>query len=113
MDAERSEAPKPRFGVKTRSRAVREWSIPSGTVHPMKAATLKQLIEQGEYQVDPVAVADAILRRALAQNACSYPISGPSASVKTSPGEPSTTDPIQVTLLRALALAAGTQTHNS
>ena len=45
----------------------------------MNATQLKEQIERGEYQVDPVAVADAMLRRlrGLAapsvQNECSYP----------------------------------------
>jgi hypothetical protein len=89
-----------------------------------KVADLKQQIEQGEYRVDPTAVANAIMRRVrelaearlreradrteliepLAertdrtepQNECSYPDSSPGASVNTTPVGPSTTDPIQV-----------------
>jgi len=72
---------------------------------------LKQQIERGEYRVDPSAVADALIR--FAQSECSYPASGPSASVNTTPGGPASTDPIQLTFLRALALRAGRQTHNS
>lgn len=88
----------------------------------MKAARLKEQIENGEYRVDPAAVAEAILRRiggveavrdhglgaALgreaqrpganpAQNECSYPASSESASRKTTPGGPSATAPIHVT----------------
>lgn len=83
----------------------------SSKVIVMEPATLKEQIAKGEYRVDPTAVADALLRRL--QNECSYPASSSSASVNTTPGGPSATEPIQVTLLRALALRAGTQTHNS
>jgi hypothetical protein len=97
----------------------------------MNAAQLKQQIENGEYQVDPVAVADAMLRRLRglaepsAQNECSYPDSSPSASASanTTPGGPSTTKPTHVRSVprlrgpRALssiaAVRAGTQAHNS
>jgi hypothetical protein len=75
----------------------------------MDPAMLKELIEKGEYRVDSTAVADALLRRL--QNACWYPASGPSASVNTTPGGPSSTDPIQVMLLSLLA--PGRQAHNS
>jgi hypothetical protein len=56
----------------------------------MDAAVLKQQIEKGEYQVDPKAVADAMLRRLLffAQNECSYPANGSSTSTNTTPGVP-------------------------
>ena len=84
---------------------------PSSKVIVMEPGTLKEQIEKGEYRVDPTAVADAILRRI--QNECSYPASDPSASMNATPARPSTTDPIQVALLRALALDAGRQTHNS
>jgi hypothetical protein len=98
----------------------------------MNAAELKQLIDKGEYEVDPVAVADAMLRRLRApQNECSNPDSSPSASVNTTPGGPSTTKPTHVRsvprLRRAsmpagrgprsfssvVAVRAGTQTHSS
>ena len=68
--------------------------------------TLKELVQDDRYRVDPYVVADAILRRmgmrnetrALdrAQNECSKPASSPSVSTKQTPGSPSTTDPIQV-----------------
>jgi hypothetical protein len=80
-----------------------------------KMGELKQQIEAGEYLVDPTAVADAIVRRLRdaaaghkeivrrtdrserlrgnGQNACSYPTSSPSPSVKTTPAGPSTTEP--------------------
>jgi len=110
---------------------------PSMTDHSeARLADLKERIEKGEYQVDPSAVADAILRRlrerlgqapaaeAQSKNECSYPESPLSPSEKVTPGGPSTTDPTQVrltplsrslrtvasTLLQALA---GAQTQSS
>ena len=93
----------------------------------MNPATLKEQIEKGEYQVDPVAVADAMLRRlhALpeAQKECSYPRSEPSASVKTTSPEPSMTEPIHVSrsprhrgpraFSSIFAFRAGTHAHSS
>jgi len=77
--------------------------------------TLKHTVQSGRYVVDPGLVADAIVGRLLAargaaaaretarpqtetQNECSYPESSPSASVKTTPGGPSTTDPTQLSV---------------
>jgi hypothetical protein len=73
-----------------------------------KVPTIKRLIEIGQYRIDPYAIADAMIRWAgahgssaasgrasAAQSECSKPQSSPSASVKTAPVEPSTTDPIQ------------------
>ena len=56
----------------------------------MDAAALKEQIERGEYNVDPKAVADAMLRRLrlIAQNECSYPANGSSASGNTTPAGP-------------------------
>lgn len=94
----------------------------------MNATQLKEQIERGEYQIDPVAVADAMLRRlrGLAapsvQNECSYPDSSTSPSVKATPGAPSTTKPTHLSPSRRRgprafssfsALRAGTQAHNS
>jgi hypothetical protein len=95
----------------------------------MNAAKLKEQIEKGEYEVDPVAVADAMLRRLRglaqpgAQNECSKPESSPSASTKATPGSPSTTKPTHVRSASRMrgarafssfsALRAGTQTHSS
>ncbi len=86
-----------------------------GYSDPMDPVVLKQQIEQGEYQIDPSAVADAMLRRlrAFAQSACSYPASGSSTSTNATPGSPSTTDPTQVAFVSLFALRAGTQTHSS
>ena len=95
----------------------------------MNATQLKEQIERGEYQIDPVAVADAMLRRLRglaapsAQNECSYPESSPSASTKATPGSPSTTKPTHVRSAPRLrgprafssiaAARSGTQAHNS
>lgn len=76
--------------------------------HPRtpRLAEIKRLVELGKYEVDPYKVADAMIRRAErevetgrrlhSENECSYPKSSPSASVKTAPGCPSTTLPIQL-----------------
>ena len=71
-----------------------------------KLHSLKSQVDLGEYRVNPPAVADAMIRwyldpapnrrRPLAQNECSKPLRGSSASVNTIPGGPSTTDPIRV-----------------
>ena len=65
--------------------------------------TVKQLVQDDRYRVDPYVVADAILRRlrrggapAGPQKPCSKPESSSSASTKQTPGSPATTDPIQV-----------------
>jgi Anti-sigma-28 factor, FlgM len=85
-----------------------------------RVAEIKRLVELGEYQVDPYVVADAMIRRAereieavrgralgsFAQNACSYPASSPSASMKLTPGRPSTTAPIQAREALAVGQAA-------
>jgi len=85
-----------------------------------KVAEIKRLIELGQYQVDPRLVADAMIRRAEreidaldsrgprspAQNTCSYPASSKSASVKVTPGSPSTTVPTHVRELVAVGQAA-------
>jgi len=77
----------------------------------MDPAMLRQQIERGEYRVNPTAVADAMLRRL--QNECWYPASGASASRNATPGGPSATEPIQVTLLRLFGLPGGRQAHNT
>ncbi len=99
---------------------------------PEKVADMRDRIEQGEYQVEPQAVADAILRHlnelALArqehvgsserawqrawdvQTECSYPESEPRASGKTTPGGPATTRPTTVkpTVMARLANVVST-----
>lgn len=74
-----------------------------------KLARLRELVERGEYAIDPDAVADAVLKRLrllsalraeiertlqrsrpyLVQNECSYPESGPEM-----PGEPTNASPL-------------------
>ncbi len=73
-----------------------------------KVKRLRELIDRGQYRIDPYVIADAIIRWAalepqteptvLAQKECSKPASGPSAPAKTASTGPSTTDPIQVRL---------------
>lgn len=71
-----------------------------------KMDSIKTQVETGQYRVEPHAIADAIIgwfatrQRALSrgpgpQNECSKPDNGSSASVNTTPGGPSTADPIQ------------------
>lgn len=98
----------------------------------MNAAQLKEQIERGKYQVDPVSVADAILRRWRGvgepvpdpvQNECSKPDSSPSPSVNTTAGAPSATKPTHVrsvprlrgprSLSSIIAIRSGTQAHSS
>lgn len=57
---------------------------------------LRGKIARGEYQIDPLAVADAILDRTGQPRLCSYPESGRLPSVKETPGSPPTTRPIQL-----------------
>jgi hypothetical protein len=97
-----------------------------------KVADMRDQIREGEYRVEPKAVADAILRRlrelaaarrehvaaherARAQEdglqmRCSYPESSPAASVNTTPGDPSITRPTGVspTVLDTVASALST-----
>jgi hypothetical protein len=64
--------------------------------------TIKQLVQDDRYRVDPYVVADAIMRRLRGgmpsgtQKECSKPESSSSASTKQTPGSPAKTDPIQV-----------------
>jgi hypothetical protein len=58
-------------------------------------AQLRARILRGEYNIDPRAVADAILEHAQSSE-CSNPESDPSASMNEHPGEPATIWPIQV-----------------
>jgi len=68
-----------------------------------KVSEIKRRVRQGDYTVDPRAVADAILRRRLefaaecGQKECSYPERSPDAPMKPTPGGPGRTRPIQVT----------------
>ena len=75
-----------------------------------KLRTIKTQVEQGRYRVDPRKTADAMIRWFSTpaehrrgpfhaferQNECSNPASGSGAPENATPGEPSTTDPIQV-----------------
>ena len=71
-----------------------------------KVLRIRELVDRGQYRIDPYVIADAIIRRAglgpevrlipFAQNECSKPASGPSAPAKMTAAGPSTTDPIQV-----------------
>ncbi len=93
----------------------------------MTIADLRDRIARNEYEVDAVAVADAIVRRlreraaaraavdgplppeiAVPQRECSYPERFPAASTNVTPGGPSTTWPIHVSSspLVHVALAA-------
>ena len=77
---------------------------------PNKVTEIKRALEQGQYRVDPYAIADAMIRwaeleiesagrrvpRARSQNACSKPDSVSSASVKMASGGPATTVPIKL-----------------
>lgn len=73
-----------------------------------KVPTIKQLLDAGQYRIEPHAIADAIIHwlraspaqdpspAAAAQKECSNPESSSSASTNPTPAGPSTTDPIQV-----------------
>jgi hypothetical protein len=97
-----------------------------------KVADMRDQIREGEYRVEPKAVADAILRRlrdlaaarrehvaaherAWAQDdglqmRCSYPESSPVASVNTTPGDPSITRPTGVSPMALDKLASALST---
>ena len=87
----------------------------SDEAQQQKLGTLRERLARGEYDVDPVAVADAILRRwrelALVgeqregQSECSNPASEPPASVKRAAGRPARTRPIQVIRTASFVLA--------
>jgi hypothetical protein len=77
----------------------------------MKLLELKERIARGEYQIEPGAVADMIIRRLIGlgshagergrQTACSYPARSTPESVNTTPAAPSTTRPTHVQLAPA------------
>lgn len=84
--------------------------VAPNAVIPHKIAEIKRLVELGQYQVDPYAIADAMMRwaerefevdrrggRSRPQNTCSKPASSRPTSVKVTPACPSATTPIQVT----------------
>jgi anti-sigma-28 factor FlgM len=88
---------------------------------------IRDQIERGEYRIDAAAVADAIMRRlrelaearTVPQNECSYPDSGSSESTNTTPGSPSTIDPMtdssssEELAARIIAALRGKHTNNS
>lgn len=88
-----------------------------------RLAELKQSIERGEYQVDPYAIADAVIERLRAaaervrepQKVCSNPESSSSASVNPTPAGPLRTRPTQVNrwLSGALTALGGMQAQSS
>jgi hypothetical protein len=96
-----------------------------------KVADISSRLRQGEYHVDPRAVADAILARwreaaraprgapgtappSASQNECSYPDRPASPSANVTPGAPASTRPTQVTDASAWwRLLGGMQTHSS
>ena len=89
-------------------------------VSPNKITQIKHQLANGEYRIDPYAVADAMIRRAelemetagrrfldlSAQNECSKPTSSCPASVKKAPGRPSTTVPTKLRAAVVLGQAA-------
>ena len=97
------------------------------TEREARLTMLRAQIAQGDYRVDPYAIADAILRRvrmvttddAPDQKECSYPASFPLTSPKSKPGGPSMTHPIQARPVLATAASAslravgGMHTHSS
>lgn len=102
--------------------------IQMNTEREARKSMLRAQIAQGDYRVDPHAIADAILRRVRlveldekpsAQNECSYPTSLPSTPPKDTPGGPSMTRPMHVNPMLATATSAslravgGMHTHNS
>jgi len=54
---------------------------------------IQEKVARGEYQVDPTAVADAIVRRVRAYTKLSYPYSSSVESMNAAPGGPSTARP--------------------
>jgi hypothetical protein len=88
-------------------------------VQERKVTELKNRVARGEYVVDPVKVADAIVGRlhdrAARQSTCSYPDSSPDPSTNTRPGGPSTTRPTQFSNAAALVWRAfgGMQAQSS
>jgi hypothetical protein len=86
--------------------------------HAMRIHELKLRIARADYVVDPVAVAEAMLRHAVSHRRWWNPIALcaiPPADSATS-GRPATTDPIHVNGAASSAAARSsrpTQTHNS
>jgi hypothetical protein len=83
----------------------------TGDLHTLRS--IKTQVQQGEYRIEPLAIADAMIRwfsnpavrrrggrgpyrPGGSQNECSNPDNGSSASTNSTPGGPSTTDPMNV-----------------
>ncbi len=73
-------------------------------VQEQRVMELKDRVNRGDYRVDPIKVAEAILQRVLrragaqsAQSECAYPASPGGPSANTSPGGASSTRPTHVT----------------
>jgi Anti-sigma-28 factor, FlgM len=79
-------------------------------VSPHKVTEIKRQLENGQYRIDPYAIADAMIRwaeleiesagrrvpRARTQSECSKPASSSAASLNRAPAGPSTTVPINL-----------------
>ncbi len=100
------------------NRALKGEPAPFDSALAMRTQELKARIERAEYVVDPRAVADAMLRRAISQRRCWNPATDrrtPSHHSAT-PGSPAATVPTQVSGAAASAAARSsgeTQTHSS
>ena len=84
----------------------------------MRTHELKQRIQRADYDVDPVLVAEAMLRHAVSQRRWWNPVADCSMppAVSTTCGPPSTTDPIHVSGADACAAARSSgakHTHSS
>ena len=84
----------------------------------MRTQELKLRVQRSEYAVDPSAVADAMLRHAVAQRRWWNPTTdwGSPAASSATPGSPATTDPTHVIGAAASAprrSPGATHTHSS
>lgn len=110
------------FLVEIRVRVIAQLAFAADTGERMsnqsqtqRLGALREQIARGEYDVDPVAVADAVVRRLreqgllgerqVTQSECSKPASGPVASVKRAVAGPLTARPIQVIRTASFVLA--------
>jgi Anti-sigma-28 factor, FlgM len=89
-------------------------------MNPHKVTEIKRQLASGQYQVDPYAIADAMIRwaelelestgrrlpRGRAQNACSNPARSRVPSVKTAPAGPARTVPTRLRAAIVLGHAA-------
>jgi hypothetical protein len=81
----------------------------------MRVQELKLLVEGANYTVDPAAVADAMIRRAVSHRRCWKPRTacGSPPALSTTSAGPSPTEPIQVTSAPEPRLAAAPHTQSS